>query len=691
MRIARCFLFVFLIVLCSNNYSMSQSSFLVDASLKFQYPVTNSKSDELSFWLFATEDEISETKLQVRNISGPEGIQVSFDAIQIDDFPTTVDKDGIQTHLILQADFFKQPGDYEANLVIKGKTAGGDGQKIDVEKTLKLAIHRLEAQINSDELNDRTILLERSCPWSKASGDVFFSIFEISGKTGVQNLVVEPTGIIEKDSKVLVPGRIQVARQKNAHSNNNDIPPGGNLPLKLSISEMTETGAFYSDLAVSSPTLKERKKIRINLIVSDKVYFPLFVIFLGVLGGWYTHFVAKKFRPRQKNKYRLLKMKAEALKLKHVVIKTEKIARIEDILDNIEKAEEKNSFGDLGEAKLLLDEVEKGIDEMQKEAAVEKAEILKKLRTFKGEAKRFGARFANQTQAEKNNLQDIVRNFGTIENHCSMDEVDSARELLEKTEDLLQGLIKNKLNTLLEEQKTKLMSIQDENGEFNSQISAISAWIAEGKTEEAYAALKQLQIDISQIVSRQTMRGARPLGDTSTEDLSREIDVRQEAYIEISNSPDNRTTDSSIRFKLVDPDSVFEENAKFQWDLGDGNRIENNGAELTHHYDRPGRYQVILDVLDDQGRTDRRIEEYFTILPGRKEKSQEEVRRSIQTSDILVSLISLVLACLAGLLFLYVGKNFGSLKDYILALLWGFGIDNSVRGFSDVLKKVDIN
>jgi len=58
--------------------------------------------------------------------------------------------------------------------------------------------------------------------------------------------------------------------------------------------------------------------------------------------------------------------------------------------------------------------------------------------------------------------------------------------------------------------------------------------------------------------------------------------------------------------------------------------------------------------------------------------------------DLTISGVALLLAAITGLLYLYLGtrKPFGSIQDYLLAFLWGFGIDNSVRGFTDILKKI---
>jgi hypothetical protein len=37
----------------------------------------------------------------------------------------------------------------------------------------------------------------------------------------------------------------------------------------------------------------------------------------------------------------------------------------------------------------------------------------------------------------------------------------------------------------------------------------------------------------------------------------------------------------------------------------------------------------------------------------------------------------------------YSGKLFGSLADYLMAVLWGFGLDNSIKGFASVLSQIN--
>jgi hypothetical protein len=79
----------------------------------------------------------------------------------------------------------------------------------------------------------------------------------------------------------------------------------------------------------------------------------------------------------------------------------------------------------------------------------------------------------------------------------------------------------------------------------------------------------------------------------------------------------------------------------------------------------------------------------ITILPGEKEKYVIKLKRMLKSADFVIFGMAVVLASLTGLLYLSLGKPFGTPQDYLLAFLWGFGIDNSVRGFSELFKIIN--
>ena len=76
------------------------------------------------------------------------------------------------------------------------------------------------------------------------------------------------------------------------------------------------------------------------------------------------------------------------------------------------------------------------------------------------------------------------------------------------------------------------------------------------------------------------------------------------------------------------------------------------------------------------------------VIPGEAEKFEEQARYVLKGMDFIIFVISLLLATVTGLLFLYVGKVFGSLSEYLWAFLWGFGIDTAVKGYTAVYTKI---
>ena len=82
------------------------------------------------------------------------------------------------------------------------------------------------------------------------------------------------------------------------------------------------------------------------------------------------------------------------------------------------------------------------------------------------------------------------------------------------------------------------------------------------------------------------------------------------------------------------------------------------------------------------------LAESVTVLPGRTQDRLNRLLGEVRAADVALVMVAIILACFTGILTLYVNKPFGSLTDYLGALLWGFGVDSSVRGFTAVFKKI---
>jgi hypothetical protein len=163
-----------------------------------------------------------------------------------------------------------------------------------------------------------------------------------------------------------------------------------------------------------------------------------------------------------------------------------------------------------------------------------------------------------------------------------------------------------------------------------------------------------------------------------------------EPHIEVRDAPRDRTTDTQIRFRVVGLSPALATEDTVRWYFGDGSAPETRSGEATsHRFPEPDDYDIVAEVLRGKGQTiDPQLAQRVTIAPGRTAVQLKSLWRQIQAADVALSGIALALACLLGLEYLYVGKTFGSLTDYITAILWGFGLDNGVRGFSAVLAKI---
>jgi hypothetical protein len=86
---------------------------------------------------------------------------------------------------------------------------------------------------------------------------------------------------------------------------------------------------------------------------------------------------------------------------------------------------------------------------------------------------------------------------------------------------------------------------------------------------------------------------------------------------------------------------------------------------------------------------------YFDTIPtvvptppsGRGREQAKLARGRARRARRIINGVSIVVTTLSGLGALYFGKPFGGI-DYVLAVLWGFGMDNAVHGAGDVLTRL---
>lgn len=147
-------------------------------------------------------------------------------------------------------------------------------------------------------------------------------------------------------------------------------------------------------------------------------------------------------------------------------------------------------------------------------------------------------------------------------------------------------------------------------------------------------------------------------------------------------------TDRSLGFRIINPPAQWGDATTYIWDFHDGTpqRRETgvHGQTCEHRFATSGPYQITLTVDPDP--TGMRPLYYPVEI---KASRVQGLTRRIARGEMLLALLTVMLASATGLIALYfTGKPFGSVADYIGALLWGFGLDKGAQGLAAVRARV---
>ena len=420
-------------------------------------------------------------------------------------------------------------------------------------------------------------------------------------------------------------------------------------------------------------------------------------ILIGVGGGYYANHISSKLRPGQLNRYQIIRLRSEVDSYTRLVSSPEKRERIRSFQNRLRTAEDLNTFGSLAAAKTQLDQVENDLNIFREDEAKALAESQKSFKSLKGQVDLYQTQDHSLEPMDKLQLQNIFSQLKAIKRLLEQHQVDQANDSITDTQALLKNLKRDQLDRFLITLNSRITTLKTDDQEKQTvQLlnETITASLTSDNFDQARTSLNAFRTLVEKIEKEE--RGIRrgegpsplkplppvPKGEPESQPLS---------DIEIVTSPEERTTDKDVTFKFNDNQTVAQPGDKINWGFGDGDSLTDLeiGEVVSHRFREPGDYEVVLSVTRPGSNSSvAQRSETITILKGKTEGSLDEIRGTVLGSDRALLVIALLLASLTGLLFLYVGKPFGSLTDYLGALLWGFGIDNTVRGFAGVMTKV---
>lgn len=673
--------------LCSLHASdgLAANEFKAEENLKFTLPKSDAPTTSVSFTVYSTEGTNTGVAAQVSEVKGPNGLPLPAGAVTASVTPS-VPAEGAALTLVINNSQFLDAGDYRVSVFIRGKGKAG----APVSALLTPVVTLPGAQLNLAEMEGVTFRVTRSVPGSTASGSFPFSLFETTGRAPIRDVSVEGGGVFEKSAKAHVPGEVNV---KDAKAGS-----GGEVTMTLELKGLQQAGTFTSILKVSSPGLDGVKSVPINIEVTDAWYFPLLIIFFGVLGGFVANYVADDWRPRQINRYQRVRLKDAVRRQLRLTREPTKLQKLYALLDSVNEAEAKDGQGDAAGAKSLLEQTDKDLKEFRRDEAKAKSDAYSGLNVLKAKVKFYLRELAQPSDEEKAQLALVQSRLdeGEVEECLAEDRVDEALDLFSEIQSDFDAVkrrrLENDLKSLWQQQQRPVeVQWRSEQARVGTLLTEAERLLAKGDldaarrvSEQADAALKVLAANQPKM-ARESKPGLprKPLPTVGEEEAAREL-----THVEVRTPPGRRMTNRPVRFVLADGEGLLRPGEKLLWDFDDGER-RGHGASITHAFKQAGDYEVSAEIVREGGEGEAaRFERPVTILPGRAETEGERILSWLRKGDLFVSLLALLIAVVTGLLYLYVGKVFGTLQDYLLALLWGFGVDNSVRGFAGVLKKV---
>lgn len=659
-------------------------AFSIPEAPKFSYPLPDNTLNEFTFFVFSTEGNITGSTVQVRDVKTADGDPRGADAVKAVLESGTVTPGGQKVTLTLDPKYFTVPAEYRITLSFSG--ANGTPALLTT-----VTINRLAADINFDELKDQTVTLTRPIPWWPASGEFTYHLRETGRRVTLTDLKLSGQSIYLKDTKERVSGSVAAAPLPYEGKPVN-VPPGGVQPLKVSFWDLWRAGSFDTKLLITSTSLSGEKAIPIKVNVRDWVLFPLLAIAIGVAGGYLTRRLVGVERPRNENTFKLLRLQNEVERFREVVSKPSSVETVSALLAQIKKAKESNATGDFATVKAELPKIQEKLDEFRK-AQLQAQEAANT--TLNGQLNEVEVLEQDElTPDEVRDLESIKGKLTDVQRLLRQGMVDDAQDKLENVKQLLAAFRTRKLTDYFSFLTTELgkLSLTGDaatTGEsLKSEIAAALNGKDLNKAREKLATLKTF-VETKKAEASSLKAGAKEAGLKAVlPGVPRALP--QDAVLTriiVVTPLEKRIAGTTITFTIEDPEQLIDKNDRLQWFFGEVGFSVTQATTNTHRYDESGHYEVRVDILKD-GTPAKTLSEFITIAPGDIEQARATVLQNILRNELLLSIIALVLAIISGVLFLYVGKVFGTLVDYLGAILWGFGIDNSIKGFAAILAKI---
>lgn len=488
--------------------------------------------------------------------------------------------------------------------------------------------------LNLEALQNLTLRVRRIGPGAKAEAERRLALSN-EGAVAIEQIALGADPILEKEHRRLVAGRVEVSFDGTGRG----LGARSTRELVLKLHGFDEVGTFQTAIVLQSPALPRALRIPLTIEVTDRAPLPLLVIALGVGLAFVVSQVAQRWRPREESRYRAIQLAAEIDRLRRTASPAGR-AELARLGDEMDRADERNRFGAVDAANLILGEVEKALEAYRKRLYELRSAVWVGLDALSAQIESLEQ--AGQDAGLASTAEQLARlRAGMIEIRAMLgrDEIEDA-----------------------EQKRRELAAVAD------AMARALAAERSHATTTTPSGG------------TRPVLRGHAPSENPGS---------RSPSTLGILEPQDARIAGAELSFQLTEVPKGVDE---ILWDFDDGGTLVSSAARprATHRYARPGDYLVKASLRHGGNEADKVLLRLM-VLPPRTDRALAQIRSSLVATEWALFGIALVLATLSGWVTLCDAKVFGTGANYITAFFWGFGIDSSIRGVTGIFKKISTN
>lgn len=650
------------------QFADADGLFQVDTSTHYIFPL-HSGGTNWSLLVTYEQDKYSldAPPLLRESSTRPRGEPLPSEAVQLELKEAGAGHKVLEIKPLKEAEF-QAVGDYHLVVELRGTTH--DAPPKLVSQLITVTVSRPEFDLNVDHIAGKSVTIYRALPWRSAAGQVPY-VLEIAKPSESAEVVLStrPVERLKETGSVLEGAVVAVDRTPVEVRT---TAPGS---ATVALSKFREAGDFATSIRFASDAMSKPLSAPLTIHVKDRLTFPLLAILLGVAAGAWVSFATTTRRATLQARYNIAQLRLRLQLIAPAIMSATRAAQYQQITAQVNDAERAIELGrkppvDPAAIATNLTALEADLSQLQAAVAGRLSALLK------------------QIAAEKIDLldwvSDIAQRLAPVEAQVRAAGAMNAAGRIEYA-------------SSESDQCSNLLDQVSRRAE-NSLLTAITLAINANATAAADPVVRQQLTTLNAQIggpypafqsALQALRLSLPSGAMALARAASAATYAPPYSINVINKDEPRSGDS-IQLQLVCaagagvPDQLV-------WNFGDGRIVTvNKSLTVAQTYAWPNTYQVSVQLYDsDNAAFHESADTTLQVTPGPAVKQILRDAFALKANEWVLTALAVLVATLTGVLALYVDKPFGTLTDYVCAIIWGLGIEKSVHGFGSVYSAIN--